>query len=190
MTIKRAAIFLDRDGTINVDHGYVSQIDDFQFIEGVIETLAELKKMGFLLVIVTNQSGIAKGKYTEAEFMQLTEWMDWSFADRGVELDGIYYCPHHPEGEVEPYVQVCNCRKPQPGMLLAAAGSLNIDLAQSYMVGDKLIDIQAGKAAGVKATILVRSGKRVTPEKETMVENIIEDLTALPNFIKQKQEQD
>ena len=187
MTNKRAAIFLDRDGTINTDHGYVSQIDDFHFIEGVIEALAELKKMGFLLVIVTNQSGIARGKYTEAQFMQLTEWMDWSLADKGVDLDGIYYCPHHPEGEVSNYVQSCDCRKPQPGMLLAAANALNIDLAESYMVGDKLIDIQAGDAAGVKNCILVRSGKPVTAAEEQVALHIIQDLTVLPDFIKQQQ---
>lgn len=185
MTNKKAAIFLDRDGTINSDHGYVSQVDDFQFIDGVIEALVELKRMGFLLVIVTNQSGIAKGKYTEEQFMQLTEWMDWSLADRGVDLDGIYYCPHHSEGEVTQYVQQCDCRKPQPGMLLSAANALNIDLAQSYMVGDKLIDIQAGKAAGVKSNILVRSGKTVTEEAEKLASTIIQNLTDLPDFIKQ-----
>lgn len=90
------AIFLDRDGTINVDHGYVHEIDNFEFIDGVIDAMRELKKMGFALVVVTNQSGIARGKFTEAQFETLTEWMDWSLADRDVDLDGIYYCPHHP----------------------------------------------------------------------------------------------
>ena len=86
------AIFLDRDGTINVDHGYVHEIDNFEFIDGVIDAMRELKKMGFALVVVTNQSGIARGKFTEAQFETLTEWMDWSLADRDVDLDGIYYC--------------------------------------------------------------------------------------------------
>ena len=92
------AIFLDRDGTINVDHGYVHEIDNFEFIDGVIDAMRELKEMGYALVLVTNQSGIARGKFTEAQFETLTEWMDWSLADRGVDLDGIYYCPHHPQG--------------------------------------------------------------------------------------------
>lgn len=85
------AIFLDRDGTINVDHGYVHEIDNFEFIDGVIDAMRELKKMGFALVVVTNQSGIARGKFTEAQFETLTEWMDWSLADRDVDLDGIYF---------------------------------------------------------------------------------------------------
>ncbi|MEG2115089.1 MAG: D-glycero-beta-D-manno-heptose 1,7-bisphosphate 7-phosphatase, partial [Hafnia sp.] len=106
------AIFLDRDGTINVDHGYVHESDNFQFIDGVIDAMAELKKMGFALVLVTNQSGIARGMFTEDQFMHLTEWMDWSLADRGVDLDGVYYCPHHPEGTVEEFRQACDCRKP------------------------------------------------------------------------------
>ena len=100
------AIFLDRDGTINVDHGYVHGIDNFEFIDGVIDAMRELK-MGFALVVVTNQSGIARGKFTEAQFETLTEWMDWSLADRDVDLDGIYYCPHHPQGSVEEFRQVC-----------------------------------------------------------------------------------
>ncbi len=97
--------FLDRDGTINVDHGYVHEIDNFEFIDGVIDAMRELKKMGFALVVVTNQSGIARGKFTEAQFETLTEWMDWSLADRDVDLDGIYYCPHHPQGSVEEFRQ-------------------------------------------------------------------------------------
>lgn len=106
------AIFLDRDGTINVDHGYVHEIDAFEFIDGVIDAMRELKKMGYALVVVTNQSGIARGKFTEAQFETLTEWMDWSLADRDVDLDGIYYCPHHPQGSIEEFRQVCDCRKP------------------------------------------------------------------------------
>jgi D-glycero-D-manno-heptose 1,7-bisphosphate phosphatase len=115
------AIFLDRDGTINVDHGYVHEIDNFEFIDGVIDAMRELKEMGYALVLVTNQSGIARGKFTEAQFETLTEWMDWSLADRGVDLDGIYYCPHHPQGAVEEYRQTCDCRKPHPGMLIPPA---------------------------------------------------------------------
>lgn len=97
--------------------------------------------MGFALVVVTNQSGIARGKFTEAQFETLTEWMDWSLADRDVDLDGIYYCPHHPQGSVEEFRQVCDCRKPHPGMFLSARDYLHIDMAASYMVGDKLEDM-------------------------------------------------
>ena len=181
------AIFLDRDGTINVDHGYVHEIDQFQFIDGVIEACLQLKEMGFALVLVTNQSGIARGKFTEAQFITLTEWMDWSLADRGVDLDGIYFCPHHPEGSVKEFTQVCDCRKPMPGMFLTAKDELSIDMASSYIVGDKIEDLQAGIAAGVGHKILVRSGKPVTAEGETLADAVLESLAELPVFIKKAQ---
>ncbi len=185
MTDKVPAIFLDRDGTINVDHGYIHEIDNFQFIEGAIEAMHELKKMGFALVMVTNQSGIARGIFSEDDFMQLTEWMDWSLADRDVDLDGIYFCPHHPEAVIEEYRQQCDCRKPQPGMLLSAQKELNIDMAASYMVGDKIDDMLAGKAAGVGRKVLVRSGKPVTAEGENAADWVINSLADLPARIRQ-----
>nr|WP_244987296.1 D-glycero-beta-D-manno-heptose 1,7-bisphosphate 7-phosphatase [Winslowiella toletana] len=179
------AIFLDRDGTINVDHGYVHEIDNFQFIDGVIDAMRELKKMGFALVLVTNQSGIARGMFTEDQFISLTEWMDWSLADREVDLDGIYFCPHHPDATEDAYRQQCDCRKPQPGMLLSAQQELNIDMAASYIVGDKIEDILAGKAAGVGKKVLVRSGKPVTAEGEAAADWVINSLAELPQRIKQ-----
>lgn len=185
MTDKVPAIFLDRDGTMNVDHGYVHEIDNFQFIDGVIEAMQELKKMGYALVMVTNQSGIARGMFSEDTFMKLTEWMDWSLADRDIDLDGIYFCPHHPEAVVEEYRQQCDCRKPEPGMLLAAEKELNIDMAASYMVGDKIDDMLAGKAAGVGIKVLVRSGKPVTEEGEKAADWVINSLADLPARIKQ-----
>lgn len=186
MANKVPAIFLDRDGTLNVDHGYVHEIDNFQFIDGVIEAMRELKNMGFALVLVTNQSGIARGMFTEDQFMQLTEWMDWSLADRDVDLDGIYYCPHHPEGSVAEYRQECDCRKPQPGMLLSAQKELHIDMAASYIVGDKPDDMQAGAAAGVGTKVLVRTGKPVTPEGEAVADWVVNSLADLPAHIKQR----
>ncbi|MBE3469987.1 D-glycero-beta-D-manno-heptose 1,7-bisphosphate 7-phosphatase [Enterobacter cloacae complex sp. P15RS] len=181
------AIFLDRDGTINVDHGYVHEIDEFEFIEGVIDAMRQLKEMGYALVVVTNQSGIARGKFTEAQFETLTEWMDWSLADRGVDLDGIYYCPHHPQGTVEAYRQTCDCRKPHPGMFISAQEFLHIDMAASYMVGDKLEDMQAAAAAGVGTKVLVRTGKPVTPEAENASDWVINSLADLPKEIKKHQ---
>ncbi len=178
------AVFLDRDGTINIDHGYVHKIDDFQFIEGAIEAMTELKKMGYALVVVTNQSGIGRGIYSEGQFMQLTEWMDWSLADRDVELDGIYFCPHHPEATEEEYRQDCNCRKPKAGMLLEAQEFLNIDMASSIMVGDKLADMQAGKAAQVGTTILVKSGEPVTDDAIANADIVINSIAELPEALK------
>ncbi|MFB0975477.1 MAG: D-glycero-beta-D-manno-heptose 1,7-bisphosphate 7-phosphatase [Tolumonas sp.] len=172
----KIAVFLDRDGVINQDTGYVSCIDDFHFIDGTIEALQILKKKGYCLVVVTNQSGIARGYYSEEQFMQLTEWMDWSLADRDVDLDGIYFCPHHPTAGEAPYRQECNCRKPAPGMLLDAASDLDIDLAASYMVGDKAADMQAAKAAGVSHKILVRTGKAVTEEAQVLADEVQDSL--------------
>ena len=177
------AVFLDRDGTINIDHGYVHEIDQFEFVEGSIEALLELKKMGYLLVLVTNQSGIARGYFSEDQFLQLTEWMDWSLADRGVDLDGIYYCPHLADGIGE-YRQDCDCRKPKAGMLLQAAKELDIDLNRSFMVGDKTEDMMAGKAAGIAHTVLVRTGKPVSDEGTALAEAVLDSVAQLPTYIK------
>lgn len=176
------AVFLDRDGTINVDYGYVHQIDDFHFIDGVIDALLQLKKKGYLLVLVTNQSGIARGYFSEEQFLQLTEWFDWSLADRGVDFDGIYYCPHHPEGQGE-YREDCDCRKPKAGMFTQAIADLNIDPTQSIMVGDKLEDLLAAENAGVKTKILVRTGKEVTPQAEAKADKVLNSLADLPAFL-------
>ncbi|MBN6709869.1 D-glycero-beta-D-manno-heptose 1,7-bisphosphate 7-phosphatase [Haemophilus haemoglobinophilus] len=177
------AIFLDRDGTLNIDHGYVHEIDNFQFIEGSIEALQALKKMGYLLVLVTNQSGIARGYFSEDQFLQLTEWMDWSLADRGVDLDGIYYCPHHIDGIGE-YKQDCDCRKPKAGMLLQAIKELNIDPNLSFMIGDKKEDLLAGKSAAVKTNILVRTGKEITEDGLALADYVLDSIADLPELIK------
>lgn len=179
----KKAIFLDRDGTINVDHGYVHQIDDFQFIEGVGNALKQLQDKGWLLVLVTNQSGIARGYFSEAQFLQLTEWFDWSLdEDYGVVLDGIYYCPHHPEGNGE-YRQDCDCRKPKAGMFTQAIQDLGIDPALSVMVGDKLEDMLAAHNAGVKTKILVKTGKPVSAEAEQVADLVINSLAELPKHL-------
>ena len=177
------AIFLDRDGTINVDHGYVHEIDEFEFIDGVIDAMRELKQMGYALIVVTNQSGIARGKFTEAQFETLTEWMDWSLADRGVDLDGIYFCPHHPTEGVAPYRKECQCRKPGPDMILDAAKYLKIDLAASYMVGDKSSDMKAAIAAGVGHKVLVKTGKALTEEGMALADEVYPSLVEFAEML-------
>lgn len=177
------AVFLDRDGTLNIDYGYVHKIDDFHFIEGSIEALKKLKEMGYLLVLVTNQSGIARGYFTEQEFLQLTEWMDWSLADRGVDLNGIYYCPHHPEAKLAEFKQDCDCRKPKSGMLLQAIEELNIDPARSIMIGDKIEDLFAGQGAKIRTNILVRTGKEVTAKEEDEADYVLDSIADLPSLI-------
>lgn len=145
---KRAA-FLDRDGVINIDHGYVWRIEDFAFVPGVREAAGELARRGFAIVVITNQAGIARGMYTEADFAHLTQWMRERFADAGVPIAGVYHCPHHPTEGRGPWRIACDCRKPAPGMLRAAAHDLALDLENSILFGDKCDDMLAGRAAGV-----------------------------------------
>lgn len=171
------AVFLDRDGVINKDGDYVHKIDDFIFIDHAIDAMKMIKDKGYSLIVVTNQSGIARGFYTEDDFMTLTEWMDWSLMDRGVRLDGIYYCPHHPEGKGE-YACDCDCRKPKPGMILEGASYRNVDLTKSYMVGDKAVDMQAGIAAGIKNNYLVRTGHELTEDGIKLATGVFDDLLA------------
>ncbi|WED22478.1 D-glycero-beta-D-manno-heptose 1,7-bisphosphate 7-phosphatase [Vibrio sp. JC009] len=179
----KPAVFLDRDGVINVDHGYVHDEHDFEFIDGVFEATKQLKDMGYLLVMVTNQAGIARGYYTEDRFLSLTQWMDWNFVDNGVEFDGFYYCPHHPEHGTGTYKQDCDCRKPKPGMLVSARDYLKIDMANSIMVGDKTGDLEAAEAAGVGTKILVRTGKPVTEKGEALATAVLDSIKDVPGFI-------
>ncbi|MGL5100990.1 MAG: D-glycero-beta-D-manno-heptose 1,7-bisphosphate 7-phosphatase [Plesiomonas sp.] len=181
-----SALFIDRDGTLNIDHGYVHESDNFEFIKGAIDACRQIKEMGLALVLVTNQSGIARGLFTEAQFTHLTEWMDWSLADRGVDLDGIYYCPHHVEHGKGEYKIDCECRKPKPGMFLEAQAELDLDMASSYMVGDKLEDMQAAQAAGIGTKILVRSGKPLTAEAEALADYVLDSLADVPALLKKR----
>ena len=155
---RRKAVFLDRDGVINLDRHFVHRIDDFEFVPGTPQALLSLQQAGWLLVVVTNQSGIARGLYTESTYQQLTLHMRQSLRSAGVELAAVMHCPHLPDAEVAAYRLDCECRKPGPGMLQAAAAQWAIDLAASVMVGDRHSDIQAGRAAGVGRCILVQSG--------------------------------
>jgi D-glycero-D-manno-heptose 1,7-bisphosphate phosphatase len=149
MTKVRRALFLDRDGVINVDYGYVCTPERTVFVEGIFDLCRVARARDFLIVIVTNQAGIARGYYTEQDFQAYMEWMSAEFAGQGVALSRIYYCPHHPTEGVEPYLIDCDCRKPMPGMILRAAGDEGIDLAASVFIGDKQSDMDAGKSAGV-----------------------------------------
>jgi D-glycero-D-manno-heptose 1,7-bisphosphate phosphatase len=150
------AVFLDRDGVINAmcwdpDHGLVdspSRPEEFRLLPGVTEALHDLRALGFRLVVVSNQPGIAKGKLTLRLLEAITHTMCAALRDAGIELDGIYYCLHHPEAIVPAYRHACDCRKPRPGLLRQAACNLGLDPARSYMVGDGVTDVLAGKAAG------------------------------------------
>lgn len=153
----KRAVFLDRDGTINVEVQYLSRVEDFQFIPGVPFALKRLKEAGFLLVVVTNQSGIGRGYYDEAALDAIHEHMHADLASFGISIDACYFCPHHPEHATGDYRRECACRKPFPGMLVQAAQDLDIDLSRSYMIGDKLADVEAGINAGC-TSIMVLTG--------------------------------
>jgi D-glycero-D-manno-heptose 1,7-bisphosphate phosphatase len=159
----RRAAFLDRDGVINIDPGYVHRIEDFEFVAGTLEACAELVRCGWLLVVVTNQSGIGRGLYTERDFWALTNWMRERFAQAGAPLAGVYFCPHHPTDALDAFRIPCACRKPAPGMLLTAQRELSLDLEQSVLFGDKCEDMQAARTAGVRHRVLLGKDGRGLP---------------------------
>ncbi len=162
----KPALFLDRDGVINIEKNYLYKAEDFEFIEGVFDLCRYYIDKGFYIVVVTNQSGIARGYYSEEDFARLTQWMNECFLEHDIHVDGVYYCPHHPDISGE-----CNCRKPKPGMLLKAAEDLNIDLEHSVLVGDSERDIHAAHAAGVNETYLFTEAS-----KESSASRIIHSL--------------
>lgn len=153
----RKAAFLDRDGVINQDKAYVHRWEDFEFVPGAIEGMRRLQAAGYALVVVTNQSGLARGYYTEAQYQQLTTTLQGELARQGVRLEGVYHCPHHPLGSVPELAIDCDCRKPAPGLLLQASRELGLAPGESLLIGDKPSDIEAARAAGVGRAYLVTS---------------------------------
>lgn len=149
------AVFLDRDGTINVDKGYVYKIDDFEFISGTIEAIKKLNDNGYLVIVVTNQSGVARGYYTEEDIHKLHVYINRELQKYGAHIDKYYYCPHHPDYGNELYKKQCDCRKPKTGMIDQAIKDFNIDRKKSFMIGNKISDIQAGLSAKLKYTYKV-----------------------------------
>jgi D-glycero-D-manno-heptose 1,7-bisphosphate phosphatase len=153
----RRAAFVDRDGVLNQDLGYVGRVEDFHWLPGAIDALRRLQDTGRALVVITNQSGIARGYYSEADFEHLSAHMRRELEAHGVRLDAIEHCPHLPDAPVAAYRRDCDCRKPAPGMILRAARRLGIDLGESWLFGDKPGDIAAGRAAGVGRCWLIGS---------------------------------
>lgn len=151
---RRPALFLDRDGVINIDHAYVYKPENFVFIDGIFELCRTAKRHGYLIFVVTNQAGIGRGYYTEQDFLKLTEWMREVFKGQGVVIDKVYFCPSHPEHGIGKYKVDSHYRKPGPGMILQAAEEFGVDLARSVVVGDKETDIQAGVTAGAGCNLL------------------------------------
>ncbi|MGN6711787.1 D-glycero-beta-D-manno-heptose 1,7-bisphosphate 7-phosphatase [Anaerocolumna jejuensis] len=175
---KQKAVFLDRDGTINIYKNFISDPDDFELIDGVAEAIAILNQKGFLVIVVTNQPVIARGECSLDTLQEIHNKMETLLGQKGAYVDGIYFCPHHPDkgfpGERSEYKIDCNCRKPKPGMLLQAAEKYNIDLLNSYMVGDSLIDAEAGKAAGCKSILIKADKSRIEIENIKAYKSLFE----------------
>lgn len=176
----RPAVFIDRDGTLNVEKKYLHRFEDWEWIPGAIEAVRKFNTAGFLVIVVSNQAGVARGLYSESDVVSLHARVDEELDKAGARIDAYYFCPHHPE-----YAEgnECACRKPLPGMLVQAREELNIDFARSWMIGDKLIDIQAGQAAGIRS-ILVATGYGAS-EVNQLPQGVpfVEDLLAASDLI-------
>jgi D-glycero-D-manno-heptose 1,7-bisphosphate phosphatase len=179
-TTTNRALFLDRDGVINVDRGYVYLPEQTQWVPGIFELCKAAQECGYSLIVITNQAGIARGYYSEAQFQAYTRWMHAQFADRGLPILATYHCPHHPTDGIGELRRECDCRKPNPGMILRASRELEIDLAASALVGDKSTDIAAGEAAGIDHCLRV-FGRRGEPDTlMPSMHDAREWLTSLP----------
>ncbi|QOY51441.1 D-glycero-beta-D-manno-heptose 1,7-bisphosphate 7-phosphatase [Candidatus Sulfurimonas baltica] len=165
------ALFLDRDGVINVEINYLYKIEDFVFIDGIFNLCKYYQNLGYIIIVVTNQSGIARKYYTEDDFNILSSWMIKEFARNKIEIKKVYFCPHHPTISGE-----CSCRKPHPGMLFNASKEFNIDLKNSIIVGDKERDIEAGLNAGLLETYLFDEKATNKKSKATKVVSKLEEI--------------
>jgi len=165
------ALFLDRDGVINVEKDYLYKIEDFQFIDGIMELCKYYRDLGYIIIVVTNQSGIARKYYTEKDFSKLSTWMIKEFRKNDITIEKVFHCPHHPS-----ISGICTCRKPHSGMLLNAAQEFNIDLKQSIIIGDKERDIEAGLNAGLRETYLFDETHTIKESKATKIVNKLDNI--------------
>ena len=181
------AIFLDRDGTLNVEKEYLHRIEDWEWIPGAVEAIRLINDMGYLAIVVTNQAGVARGLYTEADVLSLHSKVDDMLRLASAKIDAYYYCPHHPDHGDH---RLCQCRKPEPGMLLAAQRHWDIDLEKSYMIGDKAIDMEAGARVGA-SPILVMTGYGKEEQKKENLKDVKfhADVLSAVQFIQAKKAQ-
>jgi rfaE bifunctional protein nucleotidyltransferase chain/domain len=188
-TLRKAA-FLERDGVINRGKAYVSQWEDFEFVPGAIEGMRLLQAAGYALVVVTSQSGLARGYYTEAEYQSLTRKMLDTLSRQGVHVAGVYHCPHHPEGVVPDLSVACNFCKPAPGLLLQAVRELNLSMQDSLLVGDKANDIQAARAAGVGKAYALYSENLESDAEVVQADGHFDNLLACAQYVAQTYQQE
>ena len=188
MTTKQPAVFLDRDGTINEQMGYINHISRFVLLSGVARAIRKLNEHTIPVVVVSNQSGLARGYFPASLLDEVHKKMDQQLAAEGAHIDGLYICPHHPEAKEKKYRKACNCRKPKTGLLKQAAADLNLDLTRSFMVGDRWSDLKCGAAAGA-TTILVLTGygrgdqQYIGPQQEIQPAMVAENLNAAVDWI-------
>lgn len=182
--MKLKAVFLDKDGTLIPDIPYNVNADKILLNDEVIEGLQLLQSHGYLLIVVSNQSGIAHGFFSSEQFDSLKNTLCRMFMKLGIYIDGFYYCPHHPEGKIDQFSKECDCRKPKPGLILQAAEDKNIDLSMSWMIGDILNDVESGNWAGCKS-ILINNGNETqwVPGENRMPEFFAKDLAEAANYI-------
>ncbi|MDD2906434.1 MAG: D-glycero-beta-D-manno-heptose 1,7-bisphosphate 7-phosphatase [Sulfurimonas sp.] len=168
---QKKALFLDRDGVVNIEKEYLYKIEDFEFIDGIFELCRHYANLGYLIFIVTNQSGIARSYYSEEDFSHLSDWMLAAFAEKGIVISKVYHCPHYPQ-----ISGLCKCRKPEPGMLLEAEKEFNLDLSHSIIVGDKERDIEAGINAGLRESYLLDETGQTQHSQATRIVARLKDI--------------
>lgn len=178
------ALLLDRDGVINKEINYLYRVEDVEFIDGIFEACLFFQLRGFLLIVITNQAGIARGKYTVDDFHKLNDWMVNEFQRRGIQISKTYFCPYHPTEGIGIYRQESFDRKPNPGMIFKARDEFELSLKDSILVGDKASDIEAGINAGVGANVLVKSGHQISgTSKANAIIDSIKDLPKALNLV-------
>lgn len=168
----RGAVFFDRDGTLNVEKHFLHKREDFEWTPGAVEAIRFANELGYLVVVVTNQSGVARGYFPESDVITLHEWMNDELKKYGAHIDAFYYCPHLPDGKVEKYAVTCTCRKPKPGLIEMACRDFPIDREKSFLIGDSARDIECARAAGVRG-VLYEGGSLIA-----LVKNELERLTS------------
>jgi D-glycero-D-manno-heptose 1,7-bisphosphate phosphatase len=181
--VNGSTVFLDRDGVLNVDRGYVHKVEDLSLLPGVIEGLHRLKNFGFNLVIVTNQAGIGRGFYSTEDYLQFTSALLALLLGQGISILAVYYCPHHPVNGIGDFRIECSCRKPKPGMILQAAQEHDLCLNHSYLIGDKETDIAAGNAANLAGTALVASDANTSTTNASRADVVVASFEQAANWI-------
>jgi len=182
----KRAVFLDRDGTMIEEVGYLDSLSQVAFFPWTVEAIRTFNRAGLAVVVVTNQSGIARGKITEGFVRETHRLMDARLAEAGARVDAYYYCPHHPDGRIDGYARRCDCRKPGRGMIDQAAADLDLDPTRSFVIGDKWLDVQLGRAVGARA-ILVRTGNGAAEEGQPLdgvaADVVVDNLAAAAEWI-------